>query len=226
MAKKKKGAVAALLLIGGGAALAAALSSKPAKAATKPSKEPPKPKSNQALAQQLAAKYSVIFGVPESLVLAIIKIQSNFNPNATNPRAQNLGGMWGWGQMSLAQARDLTRLYPSTAQKYWPNWNGTGPGLLNPEINTAMTAFSLSISWKRYQKYADPWLTAGLAHHQGRGNVDKFVKTHRRPDGKPGINMQQLPPNGKIIWQRLVQAAETQPVLSALARDTQRFGKM
>lgn len=229
--RKGKGGIVPLLLLGGGAAALIAAASA-AKASEPPKKQPTpkppvKPPAKQPAPTSIAAKYADAFGVPESLVLAVAQVQSGSNWNAVNnsPRAKKLGGMWGWGQMSLAQAKDLTAANPAVAAKYWPNWDGTGKGLLDPNVNAAMTAFTLSINWKRYVgKVADPWLTAGLAHHQGRGNVDKFVVSHKRADKKKGVNAAQLPPNGKTTWERLVKAADAAPIQSALARDVKKFG--
>lgn len=222
MARKGKGGVLPLLLIGGGVfAGIAALASTPARA------EPKRKKTSQrALAKTLALRYSKEFGVPESLILAVVKLESDFVAEAENhsPRAERLGGAWGWGQITLEHARNLTRSFPKTAARYWPNWDGTGEGLLDPQINMAMTAFTLWRNWQRYKEVADRWLTAGLAHHQGIGNVDKFIKVHRRPDGRKGVNVDQLPPNGKLYWLRLVKHAESdKDVQTALARDTKAF---
>lgn len=220
MAKSKRGGAALLLLLGGGALAAVAMSNPASASEGKPKKKQPR----RADVKVLARRFSKEFGVPESLILAIIAIESSFVPDSVNMAAKHLGGAWGLGQITVTHASDLTKRYPKVAAKYWPAWDGTGEGLLDLEINVAMTAFTLWVNWERYKKYPDRWLTAGLAHHQGKGNVDKFIKTHKRKDGKVGVNPDQLPPKGKLYWSRLIQKAENdQDVLVALARDQKTF---
>ena len=137
-----------VVLIGGGAAalIAAFAFSGEAKAEEAPAKVPAKarPMSAKELAVSLAVKFASVFGVPVSLVLAIIKVQSNWNPKAQNLK-NSRGGAWGFTQMTLATAQDLTRRFPANAKKWWPKFNGTGPSLLDPATNVALGAYQLSL---------------------------------------------------------------------------------
>jgi len=192
MAKKGKGGTVLAIGLGFGAvALASA-------ALAGDRRKMPKMSLEQVL--ELVEKYSKALGVPRSLVIAIFNIESNFRIDAENhtPRAEARGGAWGIGQITLETAKDITKRFPETAKKLWPNWDGTGPGLLDPHINIAMSAFLLARDYKHFTNKGDAWLLAGLAHHQGRGNVEKFLR-----EGNGKIVEDKLPPNGKRYWLQL-----------------------
>jgi hypothetical protein len=214
---------AKVILIGGGAAAALALlfSGGEAKAA-EPEEEPeapPKPAAKakvmtaKELAVSLAVKFAAAFGVPVSLVLAIIKVQSNWNPKATNLKNKR-GGAWGFTQMTLATAADLTKRFPANAKKWWPKFNGTGPSLLDPATNVALGAYQLSLQWKRFRAKPSNWMVTALAYHQGSGGMDKLLKAGG------GKLPAKLPANATIMRQRFTIARDSDPVVSkAWAKD-------
>jgi soluble lytic murein transglycosylase-like protein len=118
-------------------------------------------------------KWSRAFGAPPSLVMAIIETESRFNANATNltsPGDVARGGAWGLGQLTLKTAKGL---YQSAKGKV-PAWDGTGNGLLNPELNVALTAYGVAQNWNRFRP---DWLAAGLAWNVGAGGVAKRTKS-------------------------------------------------
>lgn len=219
MAGKQK-AVAAGLGIGAGLLLALAFTRRgeamPKKAKAAPRR---KPNANQTRAVALAVKYGNTFKIPPSLLIAIMQIESSNNPQAVNMKNPR-GGAWGLTQMTLATAQDLTKRFPAVAKKYWPKFDGTGPSLLDPETNVAIGAFHASLLWKRYKDKPGNWLTAGLAWHQGSGNVDRFIE-----EGGGKINPAKLPPNGKIVFQRLLRQIETNPVVAKAIEQERASGK-
>ncbi len=188
-------------------------SSSPKKSVTIVKYVPPK----ELTVKQLAAKYASAFGVPLSLVMAIMGIESAYNPSAENhsANAEARGGAWGLGQMTLATAKDITQRYASVAKKFWPSWNGTGQGLLSAQVNAAMTAFLLSLAWKKYMGRPNNWLTAGVAHHQGTGTIDKLLAEHGQ------ITPDVLPPKGREYYVALeAERAHNNLVASLIDAET------
>lgn len=187
------------VVIGGGALaiVAAALAFGGGDAKAEPAKAEPKarPLTAKEKAIALAIKFASVFQVPASLILAVISVQSGYRPTAQNPRNKR-GGAWGLGQVTLTTAQDLTKRLPAIARNWWPQWNGTGPGLLDPVVNVAMTAYMLSIAWKRYKAAPDGWLIAALSYHQGLGGIARLVKAGG------GKLPAKLPPNATIMRER------------------------
>lgn len=217
--KTDKRAVAAVG-IGAGLLFALALSRRPAKAAEAPSMPKAEPLTDEKKRiVALAAKYAGIFGAPTSLLLAIFQIESAMKPdsvNLKNPR----GGAWGLGQMTLETAKDLTKRFPATAKRYWPKFDGTGQSLLDIETNIAICAYHLSLLWKRYKDRPGNWLTAGLAWHQGSGNIDKQIAA-----GKGKVVPSNLPPKGRIYYGWLQRELTQNPLVAKAVTGEQESGK-
>jgi hypothetical protein len=201
MASGKAKAVA-VVAIGVGAIAAIALSGGKAQAEEIPAIKPKK-KAASLSRVTLANKYANLFGVPTSLVLATIAVQSGNKVNAY--RANKRGGAWGYGQMTLTTAQDIKKLTKNLAvRKYWASWDGTGKGLLNPEINIAFTAFYLSQWWKRYRQHRLAWILAAYAYALGPGRVKRVL-----PDVKAGKLPSPLPSNFNAVktrYQKVMQS--------------------
>jgi soluble lytic murein transglycosylase-like protein len=216
---KQRGFVTILAIGAGGLVLANAMSAKATpKKAVKAKLKSTTPAGQVATA---GAKYAKVFGVPLSLLVAVIGIESRYKPNATNKSARALlrGGAWGYGQVTLSTAKDLTTKNPKTAAKYWPRWDGTGQGLLDPETNLAVTAFYLASLWRRYKSKPGSWLTTGTAYHQGPGNMDAQIA---KGGGK--LNATLLPPNGKTYYGWLKRELDTNQVVSSLVASERNAG--
>jgi hypothetical protein len=138
-----------------------------AEAAEKPKKKKPKAKSLSSTV--LANKWADKFGIPRTLVLATIYAQSSDNMMAQ--KANNRGGAWGLGQVTLATAKEI---YPRV-KGVVPPWDGTGKGLLQPDLNVALTAYYLSLWYKRYQKNRLAWMLAAYAYVLGPGRVQAVM---------------------------------------------------
>lgn len=170
----------------------------------------------------LATKWANVFGAPPSLLIALMGIESSYNPNVvnTNDRAMKGGGAWGLTQLLLSSAKDLTKRFPDVAKKHWPQWDGTGKGLLDPNTHLAIAAFKLANNWKRYRARPNNWLTAGIAWHQGTGNIDaQLVK------GKGQVIPSKLPPYGREYYARLQSQQSTNPVVLAMLNDERQSGR-
>lgn len=200
MARDKGKAVAAVAVAGGLGLLGYFALTGKAEAAPKkaPAKTPAKTPSNKPKATltekeravALAATYSRAFGVPTSLVLALMAV-GGWRPVALVKNTR--GGAWGYTFITLATAQDLTKRFPAIAAKYWPKFaaNQTGQALLDPAENIAIGAYQMSLQWKRFGE----WYTAALSYYTGAGAMDKLIA---QGGGK------KPPPNltGKVATQK------------------------
>ncbi len=112
-------------------------------------------------------KYSSEFGVERELLLAFIKTESSFNPEA----------------VSHADAVGLTQITPETFD--WLKWklgeDDEALTLLDPETSIKYGAFFLSYLLNEFENTD----TALAAYHAGRGRVNGWLKDESlSPDGK------------------------------------------
>lgn len=153
-------------------------------------------------ARQLANQYGRAFKVPPRLLLAVWRIESNFNPFAVNMTGGDArrGGAWGLGQMTLRTARDLDDRFPELARKYWPGFhaNPVGESLFNIRENTAMSAFLLSLGFKAL---GDDAIAAGLSYKMGIGYVANLL-------AEGGSMPADLTTGGQRYFGRLTEACQ------------------
>jgi hypothetical protein len=192
-------AAAAIAALAGGGVVQAAESETPPKATPKPSNR-----------VALARKFAKLFKIPRSLILAVILAQSGNKANAY--RANKRGGAWGYGQMTLATATDI---YPSVKAKLGKTWDGTGQGLLDPTINIGLTAYYLSLWWKRYQRNPRNWMLAAYAYVLGPGRVRKVV-----PNDSTSKLPASLPADFAKVKTRFISALKSMDVKRALAEES------
>lgn len=135
----------------------------------------------QGLALALAQKWGPIFGAPVPLIMTICDIESSFRPGVsnTNDRAMKLGGAWGLMAMTLSTAKSVAARLRSHANPMvvatLAKWDGTGPGLLNPDVNVMFGAHELG---RDFAEFRSPYLAAG-AYHQGRGKIRELLKANK-----------------------------------------------
>lgn len=169
----------------------------------------------------LVAKYAAAFKVPTSLLMALAAIESSYRPHLSNTgpvaMAKNRGGAWGLTQILLLTATDTTKRFPKVAAKWWPQWDGTGPGLLDPAVNLAMAGFLLSQLWARFQGKPGNWYVTGLSWNQGAGGVSKFLAA-----GGGKLDPAVMTPGAREYYSRLaVQANDNPAVNQAIASERQ-----
>lgn len=167
----------------------------------------------------LVGKWAAVFGAPPSLVMAILENESRFDPTATNltsPGDVKRGGAWGLAQLTLQTALDLHKGNPATAKQYWPTWDQTGKGLLDPNINLAIACFGIARNWTRYKGKRNNWVCAGLAWNVGAGAMDKkIVAAEKSGDWSPILN--------NVYTQHIVANRNNNPLTAELfAQETQR----
>lgn len=200
----------AALAIGLGAAAAAVVAlSGGGVYAAEGKEEPKKPPPKTPIRVSLAKKFSKLFKVPASLILATIWAQSNNRPNAS--RSNKRGGSWGYGQMTLATAKEI---WPRAKARISKSWDGTGKGLLDPTVNVGLTAYYLSLWWKRYRQNRLNWILAAYAYVLGPGRVKKTL-----PDASKGKLPKPLPADFARVKARFAQALKRKDVKQALAVD-------
>ena len=114
-------------------------------------------------------KYSEMYGVPEYIVYATIKVESGFSSNA----------------VSSAGAVGLMQLMPDTFQYLMAeNKEAYEPDLIyGPETNIRYGTYFLSLLYSEF----GVWDTAFAAYNAGRGKVNEWLKS-------PDYNS-----NGKLV---------------------------
>lgn len=110
------------------------------------------------LYEEYVQTYSVKFGVPEHIIYAVIKTESDFSSNA----------------VSSVGAIGLMQLMPQTFDwvKMKLGEEGTSALLYDPETNIRYGTFYLSYLKMRY----GVWTTAFAAYNAGFGRVDEWLE--------------------------------------------------
>ena len=114
--------------------------------------------------------YAEAYGVPETLVYAVIRTESDFES----------------GAVSSAGAIGLMQLMPSTFQWLTDDklFEHLEDGMLyDPETNIRYGTYYLSLLYDRYGR----WDLALAAHNGGPGNVDEWLEDDRYADGEGGL---------------------------------------
>ena len=115
---------------------------------------------------EYVTKYAEQYGVEENLIYALIKAESNFNPNAVSH--QNAKGLM---QLMQSTAEDL-------AKKSKINLNNDN--ILEPEVNIQLGTQYIASLLNKY----DCVEVALAAYNAGSGNVDKWISSGKiKADG-------------------------------------------
>ena len=123
--------------------------------------------------EEFVTKYSQEYNVPEDVIYATIKVESNFDPEA----------------ISSAGARGLMQMMPSTfewltgdehlAEHLLPT------ALFDPEVNIRYGTYYLKYL---YTKFDHNWNTVAAAYNGGEGNVAKWLEDERYSDENGNLN--------------------------------------
>ena len=107
---------------------------------------------------EYVSKYAKQYGVEENLIYALIKAESNFNPNA----------------VSHQNAKGLMQLMDSTAQEIASKSqiDLTEENILDPDININLGTQYIATLLDKYECIE----VALAAYNAGSGNVDKWIK--------------------------------------------------
>ena len=121
---------------------------------------------------ETVTKYADEYGIPEPIIFAVIKVESDFDATA-----QSSAGAIGLMQMMpstfewLTGEEHLREYLPSTA-------------LLQPEVSIRYGVYYLHYL---YQKFDCNWNTALAAYNGGEGNVAKWLKDPAYSDGNGNL---------------------------------------
>ncbi len=117
-------------------------------------------------------KYSLEYNVPEALIYATIKVESNFEPNA----------------VSSAGAKGLMQILPETflwltGDEHLGEHLSVGD-MLDPEVNIRYGTYYLKYL---HQKFDRNLTTVSAAYNGGEGNVIKWLADKKYADGEGGL---------------------------------------
>ena len=130
--------------------------------------------------------YAAVYGIDPAYVAAIIKRESDYDPNA----------------VSYAGAMGLMQFMPDSFEWIAPKFGISADNkeaIYEPENAIKMGCYLLSYITKKYD--GDPILTA-CAYHAGWGNVDSWVKKYST-DGKT-LTIDQIPMDDTRSYARKV----------------------
>lgn len=148
---------------------------------------------------ELVTKYSKEYNVPEDVIYATIKVESNFDPNA----------------ISSVGARGLMQIMPSTFE-WLTGDEHLGENLLpimlfEPEVNIRYGTYYLKYL---YTKFDHNWDTVAAAYNGGEGNVAKWLADERYSDGNGNIT--DFPE----------KFSETENYVKAIARERKNYQEL
>ena len=122
--------------------------------------------------QEIVSHYAEEYNVPEDIIFAVIKVESDFDPEAE----------------SSAGAMGLMQLMPSTFEwltgKEHLNENLTVRDLQDPEVNIRYGTYYLAYLYRRFDYR---WSTTFAAYNAGEGNVRKWLKNAEYADGEGNL---------------------------------------
>ena len=104
--------------------------------------------------------YSLKFGVPEYVIYAVIKVESDFRPNVTSS-----AGAAGLMQITSGTFADITG-------KYMLNENLSYSKVYDPDTNIRYGTYYLSYLYKQFGN----WSTVFAAYNAGIGNVSSWLQ--------------------------------------------------
>ena len=117
-------------------------------------------------------KYSVKYNIPEYVIYAIIKTESDFEPMAVSSA----------GAMGLMQMMPDTFLWLTGSEhlgEYLPV-----ESLFLPEVSIRYGTYYLEYLYKKFDRN---WDNAFAAYNGGEGNVTKWLKNPEYSDGEGGL---------------------------------------
>ena len=113
----------------------------------------------------IVVKYADMHSVPEELVFAVIKVESNFDPDVVSS-----AGAIGLMQMLPSTYEWLTSKLGDVYSEY---------GLYDPETNIKYGTYYLQYLYSRFGS----WEKAVIAYNWGEGNFSKFLEDNGYESG-------------------------------------------
>ena len=145
------------------------------------------------LYEDVVSKYATEYNIPEYVIYAVIKVESDFDPTATSKvGAMGLMQMmpdtftWLTGREHLAEGLPVTSLYV-------------------PEVSIRYGTYYLLYL---YRKFNYNWDVAFAAYNGGEGNVTKWLSDPAYSDGNGGLTDIPFPETEKYV-KRVNSAIDT-----------------
>lgn len=138
---------------------------------------------HEALAIQLARKWGAKFKVPAQDALAIMGVESSYDPSAENhsERAERVGGAWGLMQLIPGTAADLVVLLrahhrddPDVASALTA-YRQAASSLLDANLNAMLGTYYLA---RLESEFNGDFALAAAAYQQGPGRVRAAYRDH------------------------------------------------
>ena len=121
---------------------------------------------------EIITRYSEEYNVPKDIIFAVIKVESDFDPDAE----------------SSAGAIGLMQMMPSTFEwltgEEHLNENLPERKLRDPEVSIRYGTYYLAYLYRRFDYN---WSTAFAAYNAGEGNVGKWLKNAEYSDGNGNL---------------------------------------
>ena len=127
---------------------------------------------------EYVSKYSKEYGIPEHIIYAVIKVESNFDPKARSSA----------GAMGLMQMMPETFLWLTGGQHLGENL--PADALYDPEVSIKYGAYYLRYL---YRKFDYNWDNAFAAYNAGEGNVKTWLSSDEYSDGEGGLKKIPFP---------------------------------
>lgn len=121
--------------------------------------------------EEYVKKYSAEYSVPEYMIYAVIKVESDFDPEAVSSA----------GAIGLMQMMPDTFTWLSSSEHL--NENLPVSSLYDPEISIKYGVYYLRYLYKKFYN----WDTVAAAYNGGEGNVAKWLKDPRYSDGNGNL---------------------------------------
>ena len=123
-------------------------------------------------------QYSLEFNVPEAIIYAVIKVESNFDPDAE----------------SSVGARGLMQMMPATFLELTSDAhlgeNLDDDELYDPQVSIKYGTYYLSYLYKYFD---NNWDNAICAYNAGMGNVRKWLNDPEYSDGNGNLYPERIP---------------------------------
>ncbi len=132
---------------------------------------------------QHVEKYASEYNIPEYIILSIIKVESDFDPNATSSA----------GAMGLMQMLPATFTWLTSFEHL--NENLSYYKLYDPEVSIRYGTYYLQYL---FEKFHD-WDTVFAAYNGGEGNVAKWLDDPEYSDGKGNLTNIPFPETEKYV---------------------------
>jgi soluble lytic murein transglycosylase-like protein len=139
--------------------------------------------------EALCAQWAAIWSVPELVLWVVATLESQRVSGAVNDKGADAerGNAWGLFQVTHDTARELMSRPELQRFEASRRWDGSGPSLLDPGLNTMLGAYYLGKLWQRYE---GDFAATVSAYKYGPAPIDRIL-------ARGGDLAAELPPEGR-----------------------------